>query len=106
VKINQQDDVRQLRFRENLRWFLRNEAMLKCRKEQGYLDAQYIFEIFNEVSAAFAEARIDTFNEVIECYQAGGLNHPIYSEGRGIILSNIVEVIKLPWRTPAAPYLM
>jgi hypothetical protein len=102
MRINPQDDVRQLRFRETLRWYLRNESMLKLRKEQGYLDAQYILEVFHEVSATFAEGKIDIFNEIVERYQAGGLQDRDCSEVTPIIWQNIVEVVKLPPRFYAA----
>lgn len=96
MSLNPQDDVHQFRFRTNLRWFLRNEAALKLGKEQGHLGACYILELFNEVSATFAEGPIDTFNAVVEHYQGVIRKEPLASQSSGLVWRHIVEVTKLP----------
>ncbi len=66
---NNTDHIRQQRFRENLRWFLLNQAALELRAEREDLDALDLVEVYAEVTATLAAGKIDVFNAVAERYQ-------------------------------------
>ena len=68
-QLNSDDRIRQQRFWENLRWYLRNQAVLELRAEQDDFEAQTLIEVFEEVTGTLAAGKIDVFNAVAERYQ-------------------------------------
>jgi hypothetical protein len=95
MELNPEDHIRQLRFRDNLRWYLKNEALLRLRMQRGQRDAQSIIRVFKEVLVSFAEGKMDVFNEIVERYQVSGLKGAVYPDCSGLILNEIQDIVEV-----------
>ena len=69
-QLNGASRVRQERFRENLRWYLKNQSSLQQRAEAKDGDSYRLVAAFGEASTVQSESKIDRFNEIAEQYRA------------------------------------